>query len=489
MELYIIFVNMGGISMEQANFGVIGLAVMGRNLALNVESRGYTVAVYNRSRSRTDDLVAKHAEKHFVPSYTVEEFVKSIERPRRILLMVKAGAGTDAVIEELLPFLEKDDILIDGGNTFFEDTMRRSEYLAASGINFIGMGVSGGELGALEGPSMMPGGQKAAYDLVEPILHEIAAKAPEDGKPTVAYIGPNGAGHYVKMVHNGIEYGDMQLIAESYDILKRVVGLSPNDLADTFKDWNAGELDSYLIEITADILTRKDDLGSDKPMVDMILDRAGNKGTGKWSSQSALEVGAPQSLITESVYARYISAMKDDRVAASKELHGPDYQFTGDLGATVEDLRQALYFGKIMSYAQGFDQLRMASNHYDWHLPFGELAQLWRAGAIIRARFLQRITDTYDADPELHNLLLNDYFKTIAEKYQGAARRIVALAVEAGIPAPSLSAAVAYYDSYRSAVLPANLIQAQRDYFGAHTYERVDKPTGEMYHYSWYDEA
>ena len=475
--------------MAPADFGVVGLAVMGRNLALNVESRGYTVAVYNRSSARTEDLVQTHSDKKFVPGYTVEEFVKSIKAPRRILLMVKAGAGTDAVIEELLPFLKKGDILIDGGNTFFEDTMRRSEKLAESGINFIGMGVSGGELGALQGPSMMPGGQREAYDLVEPILKEIAAKAPEDGKPTVAYIGPNGAGHYVKMVHNGIEYGDMQLIAESYDLLKRLLKLDKDALAGTFAEWNKGELDSYLIEITADILTRDDDLGSGKPMVDMILDRAGNKGTGKWSSQSALEVGAPQSLITESVYARYISAMKEDRVAASKVLAGPEFNFEGDVDATVEDIREALYFGKIMSYAQGFDQLRMASDHYDWDLQYGELAQLWRAGAIIRARFLQRITDAYNNEAGLHNLLLDPYFKDIAEKYQAAARRVIALATAAGVPVPSLSAAVAYFDSYRSEVLPANLIQAQRDYFGAHTYERTDKPAGEMYHYSWYEEA
>lgn len=475
--------------MATADFGVVGLAVMGRNLALNVESRGYTVAVYNRSSARTEDLVQTHSDKKFVPGYTVEDFVKSIKAPRRILLMVKAGAGTDAVIEELLPFLEKGDILIDGGNTFFEDTMRRSEKLAQSGINFIGMGVSGGELGALQGPSMMPGGQRDAYELVEPILKEIAAKAPEDGKPTVAYIGPNGAGHYVKMVHNGIEYGDMQLIAESYDLLKRLLKLDKDALAGTFAEWNKGELDSYLIEITADILTRDDDLGSGKPMVDMILDRAGNKGTGKWSSQSALEVGAPQSLITESVYARYISAMKDDRVAASKVLAGPEFSFEGDVDATVEDIREALYFGKIMSYAQGFDQLRMASDHYDWDLQYGELAQLWRAGAIIRARFLQRITDAYDNEAGLHNLLLDPYFKDVAEKYQAAARRVIALATAAGVPVPSLSAAVAYFDSYRSEVLPANLIQAQRDYFGAHTYERTDRPAGEMYHYSWYEEA
>ncbi|WP_294977316.1 NADP-dependent phosphogluconate dehydrogenase [uncultured Leuconostoc sp.] len=475
--------------MSEADFGVVGLAVMGRNLALNIESRGYRVAVYNHSRERTEDLITKHADKKFVPSYSIASFVQAIKTPRRILLMVKAGKGTDAVINELLPQLTKGDMLIDGGNTYFEDTIRRSEKLAQSGINFIGMGVSGGELGALQGPSLMPGGQREAYDLVAPILRKIAARAPEDNQPTVTYVGPNGAGHYVKMVHNGIEYGDMQLISESYDILKRLLKLDQNNLSSTFAHWNDGELNSYLIEITADILTRKDDLGSDKPIVDMILDRAGNKGTGKWSSQSALAVGAPQSLITESVYARYISAMKSDRVAASKVLAGPEFKFTGDVDVTKEDIRQALYFGKIMSYAQGFDQLRMASNHYDWDLPFGELAQLWRAGAIIRAQFLQRITDAYSTNNNLHNLLLDTYFKNIAESYQNATRRVVAMAVSAGIPTPALSAAIAYYDSYRSAVLPANLVQAQRDYFGAHTYERTDKPSGEMYHFSWYDEA
>lgn len=475
--------------MTVADFGVVGLAVMGRNLALNIESRGYQVALYNRSYERTADLVGKHPEKQFVPSETVADFVASIKTPRRILLMVKAGQGTDAVIDELLPHLTAGDMLIDGGNTFFEDTMRRSEKLAQSGINFIGMGVSGGELGALQGPSLMPGGQREAYELVAPILTQIAAKAPEDGKPTVTYVGPNGAGHYVKMVHNGIEYGDMQLISESYDILKRVLQLDQSALAATFSDWHQGELNSYLTEITADILTRTDDLGTGQPIVDVILDRAGNKGTGKWSSQSALAIGAPQSLITESVYARYLSAMKADRLAAAEVLTGPDFKFTGDVEATKEDIRQALYFGKIMSYAQGFDQLRMASDFYEWDLPFGELAQLWRAGAIIRAQFLQKITDAYAAQPDLHNLLLDDYFQNIAASYQAATRRVISLAVQAGIPTPSLSAAIGYYDAYRSAVLPANLIQAQRDYFGAHTYERTDRPAGEMYHYPWYDEA
>lgn len=475
--------------MAQADFGVIGLAVMGRNLALNVASHGHTVAVYNRSRVRTDDLIAKHPDQGLMASYHLADFVKSLKRPRKILLMVKAGAGTDAVINELRPYLEPGDILIDGGNTFFEDTMRRSKQLDQAGINFIGMGVSGGELGALKGPSLMPGGQRAAYDQVAPILTEVAAKAPEDGKPTVTYVGPDGAGHYVKMVHNGIEYGDMELIAETYDLLRRGLQLSTADIATIFQQWNAGELNSYLIEITADILTRLDDQGGDVPIVDRIVDRAGNKGTGKWSSQSALNVGAPQSLITESVYARYLSAMKGDRLAASQVLTGPEFSFNGDLAATVEDLRRALYFGKIMSYAQGFDQLRLASDHYGWNLPFGELAQLWRAGAIIRAQFLQHITDAYNENPALHNLLMTPYFSQIASTYQAAARRIVALAVTAGIPTPSLSAAIAYYDAYRSAVLPANLIQAQRDYFGAHTYERTDAPAGQAFHYPWYPEA
>lgn len=338
--------------MSQPQIGVIGMAVMGKNLALNIESRGYTVAIYNRTGAKTEAVMQDHSEKKLVASYTIADFVKSLEKPRRIILMVKAGAGTDAVINELLPLLDKGDILIDGGNTFFGDTIRRNAELDKSGINFIGMGVSGGELGALEGPSMMPGGQKEAYDLVAPILEQMSAKA-EDGQPCVTYIGPNGAGHYVKMVHNGIEYGDMELISESYNLLRNVVGLSVEEIADVFKEWNHGELDSYLMEITADILTRKDDLGTDKPIVDVILDAAGNKGTGKWSSQSALELGVPQSLITESVYARYISAMKDERVAASKILPAPTVaKLTEDKKELIEKIRQALYFSKIMSYAQ-----------------------------------------------------------------------------------------------------------------------------------------
>lgn len=472
--------------MDKPQIGVVGMAVMGKNLALNIESRGITVAIFNRTGSKTKAVVEEHPDKKLVPSYKIEDFVASLEKPRRIIMMVKAGAGTDAVIKELLPLLDKGDVLIDGGNTFFEDTMRRSAELDKSGINFIGMGVSGGELGALHGPSLMPGGQKEAYDLVAPILEAISAKA-EDGAPCVTYIGPNGAGHYVKMVHNGIEYGDMELIAESYNLMRNLLGLDVKEMADIFSEWNKGELDSYLIDITADILTRKDDLGSDKPIVDMILDRAGNKGTGKWSSQSALELGVPQSVITESVYARYISAMKQERVEASKVLPKPVANVSVDKKEAIEMIRKALYFSKLMSYAQGFEQLRFASEKYDWKLQYGDLAKIWRAGCIIRARFLQNITDAYNKKPDLQNLLLDDYFLNIAKNYQESVRDLVGVAVKAGVPVPGFSAAISYYDSYRSAVLPANLTQAQRDYFGAHTYERTDRDGS--YHYSWYTEA
>ena len=467
--------------MDKPQIGVVGMAVMGKNLALNIESRGNTVAIFNRTGSKTKAVVEEHPDKKLVPSYKIEDFVASLEKPRRIIMMVKAGAGTDAVIKELLPLLDKGDVLIDGGNTFFEDTMRRSAELDKSGINFIGMGVSGGELGALHGPSLMPGGQKEAYDLVAPILEAIAAKA-EDGAPCVTYIGPNGAGHYVKMVHNGIEYGDMELIAESYNLMRNLLGLDVKEMADMFSEWNKGELD-----ITADILTRKDDLGSDKPIVDMILDRAGNKGTGKWSSQSALELGVPQSVITESVYARYISAMKQERVEASKVLPKPVANVSVDKKEAIEMIRKALYFSKLMSYAQGFEQLRFASEKYDWKLQYGDLAKIWRAGCIIRARFLQNITDAYNKKLDLQNLLLDDYFLNIAKNYQESVRDLVGVAVKAGVPVPGFSAAISYYDSYRSAVLPANLTQAQRDYFGAHTYERTDRDG--IYHYSWYTEA
>ncbi len=473
---------------QKANIGVIGMAVMGKNLALNIESRGFTVGIFNRTGSKTEQVVKDHSDKKLIPSYTIEDFVKSLETPRRIIMMVKAGGPTDAVINELLPLLDKGDVLIDGGNTNFHDTMARNAKLDKSGINFIGMGVSGGELGALQGPSLMPGGQKEAYDLVEPILTKIAAKAPSDGEPCVTYIGPNGAGHYVKMVHNGIEYGDEELIDESYNILRNLAGFSVDKLADIFKDWNKGELESYLIEITADILTRKDDLGDDKskPIVDMILDRGMNKGTGKWSSIDALDIGVDQSLITESVYARFISTFKQERLNAAKVLPKPKGKVDFDENTIAEKVRQALYFGKVMSYAQGFAQLQTASDFYKWNIKLGDMAKIWRAGCIIRAQFLQNITDAYDKNPELKNLLLDPYFTDICAKYQESARDVVALATKAGVPVPSMAAAVLYYDSYRSEVLPANLLQAQRDYFGAHTYERVDRPGN--FHYSWYKE-
>lgn len=471
--------------MTKQQIGVVGMAVMGKNLALNIESRGYSVALYNRTVSKTEAVVEEHPDKNLKATYSVEEFVDSIEKPRRIVLMVQAGKGTDATIQSLLPHLDKGDVLIDGGNTFFKDTIRRSEVLADSGINFIGTGVSGGEEGALKGPSIMPGGQKEAYELVAPILEQISAKS-EDGEPCVTYIGPNGAGHYVKMVHNGIEYGDMQLIAESYDLMKNILGLSVEEMADIFKEWNKGELDSFLIEITADILTRKDDLGTGKPIVDVILDAAGNKGTGKWTSQSALDLGVPLPLITESVFARYISAYKEERVAASAILAKPEYSYTGDKAELIEKIREALYFSKIMSYAQGFAQLRKASKEYEWDLPFGEIAKIWRAGCIIRARFLQKITDAYETNADIENLLVDDYFNDITKKYHQAVRDVVSIAVQAGVPVPTFSSAIAYFDSYRSDRLPANLIQAQRDYFGAHTYERTDREG--IFHYSWYDE-
>ncbi|GKQ42519.1 6-phosphogluconate dehydrogenase, decarboxylating [Companilactobacillus sp. RD055328] len=472
--------------MNKPQIGVIGMAVMGKNLALNIESRGYTVAVYNRTAARTETIIKEHTDKNLVPSYKIKDFVNSLEKPRRIIMMVQAGKGTDAVINELLPLLDKGDVLIDGGNTYFEDTIRRNAELDKSGINFIGMGVSGGELGALHGPSMMPGGQKEAYDLVAPILEEMSAKA-EDGKPCVTYIGPNGAGHYVKMVHNGIEYGDMQLIAESYALLREIFNGDLDQISDVFTEWNKGELSSYLVEITADILKRRDDEGSDDYIVNKILDKAGNKGTGKWSSQSALELGVPQSLITEAVYGRYISTYKDQRVKASKVLPTPAAHTNDfDKKEFVEKIREALYFSKIMSYAQGFAQMDAASKNYDWDLEFGEIASIWREGCIIRAQFLQKITDAYDKDDQLDNLLLNDYFMDICKNYQDSVRDVIAYAVKAGVPVPGFMAAISYYDSYRSEVLPANLIQAQRDYFGAHTYERTDKEG--IFHYTWYEE-
>ena len=467
--------------MSKQQIGVIGLAVMGKNLAMNIESRGYSVSVYNRSREKTDEMLEETKGKNIVGTFSVEEFVQSLEKPRKILLMVKAGAATDATIEQLKPHLDKGDIIIDGGNTYFADTQRRNKELSELGLHFIGTGVSGGEEGALHGPSIMPGGQKEAYDLVAPIFQDISAKV--NGEACTTYIGPDGAGHYVKMVHNGIEYGDMQLISESYFMLKHVLGLSAQELHEVFAEWNKGELDSYLIEITADIFTKKDD-ETGKPLVDMILDTAGQKGTGKWTSQSALDLGVPLPIITESVFARFISAMKQERVEASKVLSGPESKpFTGDREAFIESIRKALYLSKICSYAQGFAQMRAASEEYGWDLNYGEIAMIFRGGCIIRAQFLQKIKEAYDRDPALKNLLLDPYFKEIADSYQQSLREIISAAVMNGIPVPSFSAALSYFDSYRTETLPANLIQAQRDYFGAHTYQRIDKEG--IFHTEW----
>jgi len=468
--------------MSKQAIGVVGMAVMGRNLALNIESRGHAVSVFNRSREKTDELIAEFPDRKLVPTYTLQELVDSLEKPRRILLMVKAGEPTDATIAALKPLLEPGDILIDGGNTHFTDTIRRNQELAKAGLHFIGTGVSGGEEGALKGPSIMPGGQRDAYDLVAPILTEIAAKAP-DGEPCVAYMGPDGAGHFVKMVHNGIEYGDMQLIAESYAVLKSVAGLSNEELGKVYTEWNTGELDSYLIEITSKIFGKKDEeTGND--LVDMILDRAAQKGTGKWTSQNALDLGVPLPLITESVFARVLSSLKTQRVAASKVLAGPPAKpFAGDRSQFVESVRRALYLSKVISYAQGFAQLRAASDEYKWDLQFGTIAKIFRAGCIIRARFLQKITDAYAKDAQLANLLLDPYFRDVAANYQAALRAVVTEAIAAGVPVPAFSSAIAYFDSYRSERLPANLVQAQRDFFGAHTFERTDKPGS--FHAEW----
>jgi 6-phosphogluconate dehydrogenase len=470
-------------TMSKQQIGVVGLAVMGKNLALNIESRGFSVSVFNRSPEKTRELVGEFPQKKLVGTYSVEEFVASLEVPRKILIMVKAGKPTDDTIEQLLPFLTQGDILIDGGNSFFPDTQRRNRDLQAKGFRFIGTGVSGGEEGALKGPSIMPGGQKDAYELVEPILTAISAKV--NGDPCCTYIGPDGAGHYVKMVHNGIEYGDMQLICEAYQLLKDVLGVSTQELHDIFSEWNSGELDSYLIEITKDIFTKYDE-ETGKPMVDVILDSAGQKGTGKWTSQSALDLGVPLSIITESVFSRFISAMKEERVAASKVLHGPaNSAYTGDRKAFIEAVRKALYASKICSYAQGFAQMRAASEEYGWDLQYGNIAMIFRGGCIIRARFLQNIKDAYDREAGLRNLLLDSYFQGIVENYQSAWREVIATAVTRGIPVPGFASALSYYDSYRTERLPANLLQAQRDYFGAHTFQRVDKEGS--FHYEWMD--
>lgn len=466
--------------MSKQQFGIIGIGVMGKNLALNVESRGLSVSVYDRSRFRTDELLIEAKERNIKGIYTIEEFANSLEIPRKILLMIKAGKFIDETIEKLIPYLLKGDILIDGGNSFFMDTIRRSRELEDLGFKFIGAGVSGGEEGALIGPAIMPGCQEEAYKIVEPILKAISAKV--NGEPCCDYIGANGAGHYVKMVHNGIEYADMQLICEAYALLKGVVGLSNEQLHDVFTEWNKGELDSYLMKITSEIFAQKDN-ESGEYMVDIILDKAGQKGTGKWTSQSALDLAVPIPTITEAVFARCMSAIKDERAFASNILKGPDILFKGDINKFIESVRRALYTSKICSYAQGFALMKAASVEYTWDLQYGQIAKIFRGGCIIRAQFLNKINEAYENDANLKNLMLDSYFKNILSSYQADLRRVVSTAVNVGVPVPGFSSALMYYDSYRTVNLPANLLQAQRDYFGAHTFERIDKEG--TFHHEW----
>jgi 6-phosphogluconate dehydrogenase len=470
--------------MKKADIGVVGLAVMGENLILNMESKGFTVACYNRTVSKVDRFLGSRAKgKNIIGCRSVEEFCEQLATPRKAMLMVKAGKPVDDFIELLLPHLSEGDIIIDGGNSFFGDTIRRTRYLDEKGLRFIGTGVSGGEEGALHGPSIMPGGSPAAWPHVKPIFQSIAAKV-ADGTPCCDWVGSDGAGHYVKMVHNGIEYGDMQMIAEAYFLMVHLLGMTPAQMHKVFREWNEGELNSYLIEITRDILAYVDE-ETGRPMVDVILDTAGQKGTGKWTSQSALDMGTPAPTVAEAVFARFMSAIKEERVAASAMLQGPTPAFSGDAGAFVEQIRQALYASKICSYAQGFTLLKMAAAEFGWDLDYGGIALLWREGCIIRAQFLERIVEAYVSEPDLANLLLAPYFKAAIEASQAAWRRVVATAVMNGIPVPAFGSALAYYDGYREERLPANILQAQRDYFGAHTYERVDKPRGEFFHTNW----
>ncbi len=482
--------------MSGHDIGLIGLAVMGQNLVMNMANKGFHVRVYNRTTERTKEFLnsLKHrpegvledgAAERIHGCETLEELVAGLQSPRRVMIMVQAGAPVDAVIEQLKPLLDPGDIIIDGGNADFHDTNRRHEELAAAGFRFIGTGVSGGEEGALRGPSIMPGGHPEAWPFVKDILQKISAKVgPAHDIPCCDWVGEAGAGHYVKMVHNGIEYGDMQLICEAYFILKHGLGLSNRELYEVFREWNEGELNSYLIEITRDIFTVADpETGGD--LLDMILDTAGQKGTGRWMCQHALELGVPTTLVTEAVYARCLSAQKDQRVRASKILSGPDAAFQGDRKQFIDDVRQALYASKLVSYAQGFVQLDAAAREFGWNLNNGSIALLWRGGCIIRSVFLEDIKKAFDRCPDLENLLLDDFFRRATENAQPSWRRVVATAVELGLPVPAFSAALTYYDGYRRESLPANLLQAQRDYFGAHTYERIDRPRGEKFHTDW----
>jgi len=473
---------------ELCDFGLIGLAVMGENLALNVESRGFSVAVFNRTVDKVDKFIeGRAAGKRFVGCHSIEELVKSLKPPRKLMMLVKAGPAVDDFIDQIIPLLEPGDVIIDGGNTHFSDTERRTKYIEDKGLLYVGTGVSGGEEGALKGPSMMPGGSPDAWPLVKPIFQAIAAKVgPNDDIPCCEWVGPRGAGHYVKMVHNGIEYGDMQLICEAYAMLKNAVGLTNDELYEVFAEWNRGELQSYLIEISRDIFSVKDG-DSDEFLVDKILDIAGAKGTGKWMSQLALDLGVPSTLVTMAVYARCLSAQKDARVRASKVLKATTEEVAiENRDEFIEQVRQALYASKICSYAQGFVQLQAAAKEHDWPLDYGACAMLWRGGCIIRAQFLDRIKEAFDADPNQENLLLHPYFTEAVEKAQVAWRNVVVTATRMGIPVPAFSTALAYYDGYRSERLPANLLQAQRDYFGAHTYQRLDKEG--VFHTEWLKE-
>ena len=465
-----------------ADIGLIGLAVMGENLVLNMESKGFTVAVYNRTVSKVDDFLnGRGKDKNFIGAHSIEELCKSLKRPRKVMMLVKAGKAVDDFIEQIIPYLEPGDVIIDGGNTHFPDTIRRTAYVESKGLLYIGTGVSGGEEGALRGPSIMPGGSKPAWEIVKPVFQAICAKAGD--APCCDWVGENGAGHFVKMVHNGIEYGDMQLICEVYQIMKDLLDMSAGEMHEVFKEWNEGELDSYLIEITRDILAYRNEEG--EVVVDKILDTAGQKGTGKWTGVAALDLGVPLTLIGESVFARCLSAQKDERVAASKEIIGPKPAFEGDKEAFINDLKNALYASKIVSYAQGYLLMREAAKEYNWNLNNGGIALMWRGGCIIRSVFLGKIKEAFDRNPELTNLLLDPFFNEKVNEAQNSWRKVVAAAVTHGIPAPALCSALTYFDGFRTERLPANLLQAQRDYFGAHTYERVDKPRGEFFHTNW----
>ena len=469
--------------MKKADIGLIGLAVMGENITINMESKGFTVAVFNRTTSKVDDFVnGRAAGKNIIGCHSLEELVESLEKPRKVFMLIKAGDAVDAMIDRLLPLLEDGDIIIDGGNSHFPDTMRRTAYVESKGKLFIGTGVSGGEEGALNGPSLMPGGSPAAWPHVKTIFQSICAHV-ENGDPCCDWVGENGAGHFVKMVHNGIEYGDMQLICEAYQLMRDLLGMSYDEMYETFKAWNETELDSYLIEITRDILAYKDTDG--KPLTEKILDTAGQKGTGKWTGIAALDEGVPLTMIGEAVFARCLSAMKEERVVAAKAYGREIPKFEGDRAELLDAIRQALYAAKIVSYAQGYTLMRTAAQHYGWNLNYGGIALMWRGGCIIRSVFLGKIKEAYDKDPALSNLLLDPYFKTTIEKLVPAWRKVAAAAVQYGIPAPAMTSALTYFDGYTTERLPANLLQAQRDYFGAHTYERLDAPRGRFFHTNW----